>query len=184
MHSSKTLLNAAIVILALYGISYACECRTMSTEESFRQADAVFVGKVVSIEPFGPWQKVTFDVNWQSKGDSSSDVSLYQASSPIDFQFDTDRTYFVFANKSDGRLFASRCSGTRVYSRCGNGGVTARVFRVADVSMGHREYSYTEMALITGISVSLSMSLGFILGRLRRRLNGTAKANSVDTGVQ
>ena len=180
MHSSKTVLPALIVLLFAYSVAYGCDCATLNSEESFRQAESVFQGRVIRIEPIGSDQKVTFEVRRFLKGGSTDYVSLYQEGSNCDFQFVEGWSYLVYADEVGGKLSASTCSRTMVfnYHRCGSGRWESRDAVYLGM-LRERGFGYGEIALITAICVSLSMSAGFITTRLWRRHNEQEKQ---DTG--
>src|SRR5512138_215003 len=114
MRWTKILILATVVVLFAYGSSYGCECQTLTTEDSFRSADSIFMGRVISIEPSGLCNKVTFDVSRSLKGNVENTISLYQAPLHRDVQFELDGRYLVFANTVEGRPSASSCSATRL----------------------------------------------------------------------
>ena len=171
MSSRERLILAPLVILFTYGISVACpvdlrcDCSTLDPAQSFRAEDSVFVGRVVSIEkkPFG--EIVNFEVRRSLNGDFGDTVSLYQDPSNCDVQFEKNKRYLVYARSIGGRLSASSCSKTKVlnsYARLRNR-FTVQQFITS------RQHSYSQIALITFASVTLSISLGFLLPRLVRR---------------
>jgi hypothetical protein len=161
-------------MLFAYSVAYGCDCATLTSEESFSQADLVFQGRVIRIEPTGSDRTVTFEVKRFLKGPSTNYISLYQGKSNCDFQFVEGWSYLVYANASGGRFVASTCSSTQVYNyrRCGSGRFESRSVYLGTLRPTH--FGYGEMALITAFSVSLSISVGFLATRLWRRRNQRA----------
>ena len=184
MHSSKTVLPALIVMLFAYSVAYGCDCATLTSEESFRQADLIFQGRVVRIESSGLDRIVTFEVKRFLKGPSTNYISLYQGKSNCDFQFVEGWGYLVYANAVGGRFVASTCSSTQVYNyrRCGSGRFESRIVYLG--TLKPTRFGYGEMALITAFSVSLSISVGFIATRLwrRRKQHGNLSTENSQTG--
>jgi len=141
---------------------------TLSSEESFDAAESVFIGRVAEIEPVGSWQRVTFNVKRSFKGDPGNSVSLFQGPFDLDMQFESDRNYIVFANRSGGRLFASSCSRTRLLG-------PPQWFVEQRPGFHHfgmwrpRYFSYSEIAFITALCVTLSISSGIVFTRLWKR---------------
>ena len=108
----------------------ACSClrAPIDTEENFRravvtslkQADIVFSGEVIEMDGL----IVKFKVGTAWKGDIKDEISMvtgairsedgFILSSMCDYNFEPGKKYLVFANGSEGKLKASKCSWTGI----------------------------------------------------------------------
>lgn len=122
-------LTLMAVLLSGKGVA-ACSCLRppIDTEENLRtavatsvgEADAVFSGEVIEMDGL----TVKFKVKKAWKGDVKDKVSMatgalksedgFLLSSMCDYKFELGRKYLVFANASEGKLKASKCSWTGV----------------------------------------------------------------------
>ena len=172
MHYRNRVLCALMVSLFAYSVAYGCDCRTLNSEESFQQAESVFYGRVVGIERSGIKQEVIFEVKRTLKGIPAEKITLHQGESNCDFEFVPGWSYLVYANASSEGLSASTCSSTRFVTsrRCGSGrGAGLGVFRSVDVLRSRSHFTLGEIALVTAVFVSLSLSIGFFVTRFWRR---------------
>jgi len=97
---------------------WACTCRATTIDESLRQADVVFIGKVVA--DWGAVGVTTFQVSGYWKGQVEKKAVLFPLSRRRSFNtcevlFREGREYIVFAvlDKKTGELTTNICSGTR-----------------------------------------------------------------------
>jgi hypothetical protein len=118
----KTLMQTAraffLALVAMFGPgtpAYACDCITPGSACSeFARVDAVFAGRVVSLED----RRVEFAVSEAFRGITGARVTLQQSGSNCDYRFDNGHDYFVYAYEGvDGQLTASICSRTGPLSR-------------------------------------------------------------------
>lgn len=100
--------------------SYTCSCaKSPSAEDSFRRADAVFLGLVLDVKRTGSFfgQKiVTLKVKQAFKGVDSQKVDVRTAgiSASCGSQFDLSKSYLVYAYKNkEGTLETNLCTRTR-----------------------------------------------------------------------
>jgi hypothetical protein len=101
---------AALMFLSA-GTAFACDCLTLTPEESFEKADTVFLGKVVGAENAGPYTYYKFEVQRTIKGDQSHWV-IKSRNTDCDYEFYAGATYLVYAHNYQGSLFAPSCSST------------------------------------------------------------------------
>ena len=89
-----------------------CSCREFTLKESLDRSDAVFVGKVIRLEPLGVWSfRAILKPVEVVKGSLPGEVEFVTGVEvPCSFGFDLAETYLVFANRNDGVLNTSGCS--------------------------------------------------------------------------
>ncbi|MBI2572815.1 hypothetical protein HYV86_03070 [Candidatus Woesearchaeota archaeon] len=123
----KTLLYL-FCILVTSSIALACSCiQPGSPQESLDQATAVFVGKVIEIQPpILPLSstdpiKVTFEVSQVWKGDitQTTIVKTAQDSASCGYLFELGQEYIVYTYdyNQDGDLATGLCTRTALLSR-------------------------------------------------------------------
>ena len=105
-----------ILILLSYYYSQSCRClREMSVSESYKKADAIFSGKVLSIEdnPKSFQIVVTFRIIKVFKGDFKKRiVRLSTGRTSCDWIFTKDRNYLVYAESNKNYLSTHLCTRT------------------------------------------------------------------------
>ena len=113
------LLVAAVLALGLAGDAAACSCMEPGPPaQELENADAVFSGKVVKVEPFTEgFQKlrVTFELDRVWKGLAEGDrVTLTTAadSATCGYPFEKGKSYLVYAYGEEGELTGTLCSRT------------------------------------------------------------------------
>jgi len=172
MHYRNRVLGALIVSLFAYSVAYGCDCRTLNSKESFQQSESVFYGTVVSIERSGIKQKVVFEGTRTLKGIPADKITLHQGQTDCDFAFVPGSSYLVYANASSEGLVASSCSSTRVFAQRSCGTVSRReklgVFYAFYPEMTI-PFTLGEIAFVTAVCVSLSLSIGIFFARFSRR---------------
>ncbi|HEX8283026.1 MAG TPA: hypothetical protein VF588_06710 [Pyrinomonadaceae bacterium] len=100
----------------------ACSCADFSVRQKFRGADAVFLGRVVELTPFGPTEDfpaamylVRFEVERRWKGDAGREVTaVADVDIPNmcgDLKLAVGESYLIYAPREKGRL--------HVYGDCG-----------------------------------------------------------------
>ena len=124
--------HARIVLLAIAilmpGVvtARACSCVLSSLKNRFRNAEAVFVGRTVTVKPSGNSEiqnysadMITFEVIKSWKGISKEYVSIdldipqmIGTTCPTLFQFDPEKEYLIFAYGQDLKV-NTVCSDTR-----------------------------------------------------------------------
>jgi hypothetical protein len=120
--------RASALVFAAFLVSFcptdvlACSCADPSAREKFRHADAVFLGKVVELTPFGPTEDfplamyvVRFEVERRWKGARGREVEAVADFDQPGFCGDLNLTvgekYLIYAPRQKGRL--------RVHTDCG-----------------------------------------------------------------
>lgn len=113
---------AALLFLLCARQASACSCGEFSVRHKFRYSDAVFVGKVVEMTPFGPTDDfplaayaVRFEVGRRWKGAKGREVSAvvdYDRRGWCgDLNLTVGESYLIYAPRERGRL--------HVYTDCG-----------------------------------------------------------------
>ena len=168
----------ATVILAMASVTVlACDRGTRPDDELFESADVVFAGTVLYVDRLTG--QAIFHVGRWIKGGGGDDAAV--SSSLCGYSFSEGYNYIVYAEKSDGKLIAGGRTGTRVIGqsppvRMGTGVIGESPRWIPEPLMcgtfkaRNRSYpSYTEIAAVTGICVSLSLGLGLLVMRIKRR---------------
>ena len=114
----KTIFWAALVVLLACACprqALACSCAEFSVRHKFRHSDAVFVGKVVEMGPFGPTKEfplavylVRFEVERRWKGARGREVTAVADFDRPGWCGDLNLTvgerYLIYAPREKGRL--------------------------------------------------------------------------------
>ncbi|MBO6936175.1 MAG: hypothetical protein JJ863_14455 [Deltaproteobacteria bacterium] len=115
-----TLLTVASAAFLAPTRASACSCMQQSPADAAASADAIFEGRVVTVEapPEGDQStpvRVTVHVTQQWKGVSTEDVELTTApnSAMCGYNFELDQVYLIYAYAEDGGLGVSLCSRTQ-----------------------------------------------------------------------
>ncbi|WP_157068529.1 MYXO-CTERM sorting domain-containing protein [Sandaracinus amylolyticus] len=85
-------------------------------EQLAAEADAIFEGRVASIEPAGEMHvRVRLDVvqTWREANAEHVEVRTASQSAACGVHFEVGRSYLVLAERADGEWTASLCGGTR-----------------------------------------------------------------------
>jgi|GEM_PF-1974305 len=114
------LFAAAVLILMLFagnGVR-ACDCVTLSPDKSFENADFVFEGQLLGIEPVQSNELYgfvyVFKINQTLKGPNLRTVALAGDNTNCDAQFKPNVVYRVYARSNNGTLVSGSCSGNQV----------------------------------------------------------------------
>jgi hypothetical protein len=113
---------AASMVLLAPSQAAACSCMQQSPEDAEASADAIFEGRVVTLQPpaEGDQQspvQVTVRVTQQWKGVDAEEVELTTAanSAMCGYHFELDQVYLIYATENeDGGLMVSLCSRTQL----------------------------------------------------------------------
>lgn len=111
------IVGGIILLFSVKGL--ACDCATPSAEESFRRADAVFIGEMIDSKQsentagsFSPTLTTyNFRVSKALKGKDAEEVTITSWGTDCDASFGLGSVYLVYAKSSDGKLISSVCSG-------------------------------------------------------------------------
>src|ERR1043166_6586500 len=111
--SSAIVIPLAILIVELLsaGLSVA-RCRVAPVPERFRNARAVFTGKVIRIEAGGREEQVRLRIIKSWKGPRKGVVVIANLRHPEASRFEEGRSYLVFAGGERGKYWTGICSGT------------------------------------------------------------------------
>jgi MYXO-CTERM domain-containing protein len=124
-------MRTALVALALTLTAFAlarptpasaCSCMQQTPEQAAEQADAIFEGRVLTVDAPDPPEQtepvhVTIRVAQQWKGIESEEVEVTTAanSAMCGYNFEVDEVYLVYASRGeDGQLQVSLCSRTQL----------------------------------------------------------------------
>ena len=122
LKSIKTCFGIVACIILVTEITAACTCLKVSAGEMFQQADAVFLGKVVSIESSGrcpSMVRVGFEVERSWKLVNTTEIPVitdYSASRECagmcGVSFRQGDSYMVYARMTGRGLYTNICAGT------------------------------------------------------------------------
>ena len=122
----KYAFKAALMLLLFAGspyVAFSCSCADPSVREKFRQANAVFVGKIVEVKPSAETkadfryfpQVVTFTVKQQWKGARKPEIVVLVSTDWQGMCGDLDlivgESYLIYAHRKNGRLIVHRDCG-------------------------------------------------------------------------
>ena len=153
-----TILGLALVMMGHTPGAWACSCPLPSStsalelqKQTFKQADVVFVGTVVSSEDTNTGDVIssgdpiiwTFKVQSTQKGetDPTTTVTSARDSATCGFVFTVGKRYQVYAQETSDGLTTGVCSGTRVLA-AGEAG-----FRISGSGLAHTGRSALVIAL-------------------------------------
>ncbi len=189
MPFSKRLLVIISTVLLAAGAAFG-KCDTSSLAQRFDRADAVFLGQLVRAEN----RELMFRAIKTWKGVDEPRVSV--TSEELLSGFQVGEVYLVYAHRYDGTswcrgLYVGECSGT-VPLLNAEGELHDLQFRAATSIMPQLPFGYGygrlrggidrtivmqalpqrsfwDIAVVTGISVMLSLSVGYIVTKAGRR---------------
>jgi hypothetical protein len=164
---TATLFSILALILLASGNGLACDCNTLSRSESFNVSDSVFSGRVVRVEDSGANRLFTFKVEQSLKGDNAGEAVISSGLTNCDYDFNLDGNYVVYARRSEGRLRASICLSTAALPVSKEPGKDSGSTPTQLSSKPHS--NFWQVASVTGVSVSLSLMVGFLVKRFWRR---------------
>lgn len=107
---------------------FACSCLArdesnlvgQTVSENFRQATAIFTGRVLQVNRKNNQPNVTVKLAVQKrwKGKISNEIKIVTAadSAACGFNFEVGKTYLVYASETDGKLSTDICSRTALIS--------------------------------------------------------------------
>jgi hypothetical protein len=154
---------ATLILAVTSATAMACDCVTRSEAESFANADVVFIGKATGTFTFMS-EATTFEISRWLKGQQPESVLVFSGPSNCDVSFLNGYTYIVYAKTINGQLMTSSCSGTKVIGRQYELRREPLPCATYDTSL-----SYQRIAAITALSVTFSVSLGLLVGAIKRR---------------
>ena len=129
----------ALTTLTFGSTALACKCAPHSVAEGLNDAAAVFEGRVVSIEdvsegtdPAVAKKRVTLSIVrvWKDLEDIETvTITTNAESAACGFQFERDKSYLVYANRSEQSLTVHSCTRTRLIADAGEDLFAARCRR-------------------------------------------------------
>jgi len=135
----------------------ACDCVTLTPEESFRRADTVFEGQVVRSAQVGQDTAYTFAVNKSLKGSDMSEVIIFEGVTNCNSQFSPDVLYRVYAHRFQERLTSGVCSGNQVLET-----KEARPLQIGWQNISPWQCWYVKIALIVSLALLLCLLIRFL----------------------
>lgn len=112
-----------LTALAVGSPALACKCAPHSVAQALSQADAVFEGRVVTIEdvnaggePAQVKKRVTLSIVrvWKDLEDVETvTVTTHAESAACGYHFELEKSYLVYANRTDQVLSVHSCTRTR-----------------------------------------------------------------------
>ncbi len=91
------------------------KCRVFSFDEAYSASEAVFVGKVSSVEKNGDVKTFVFEVEKYWKGTNQKEIKIYvYETMRYQAYLQTGERYLIYANpNNEGKLSVGRCSRSR-----------------------------------------------------------------------
>ncbi|HSS20554.1 MAG TPA: hypothetical protein VLL54_10800 [Pyrinomonadaceae bacterium] len=165
------LIVAGIVTLLLCvpAVGYACDCVTRSPEQSFADADNVFVGEVVR---HAQELTTTFRVVKSVKGKNAEEMTIVSGGSNCDAFFNLGTVYLVYAKSFENKLISGVCFGNAVVGISEEAAADAqnKVYEAARASApAALPNFYRRLGAILGVSAFLCVLIWFLPLNLWRR---------------
>ena len=120
---SKRLSRLAVVgvatvptLLIAANVAHACSCARSSLWNDYNESDAVFVGRVLTIEPEGEFGlTVRMDVldSWRGVDPGIQTVYTWSSGAACGYAFEEGATYLVFAHGEPASLTVGLCGSTQ-----------------------------------------------------------------------
>lgn len=114
------LVASLALIVVLFATSHeaqACSCLPPGpVAQEFERADAVFIGSIARARQEDRFFVIAMEVKSSWKGVEEGEIELRTAqdTAACGYPFEYGKAYIVYASKSDGELWASLCSRTRL----------------------------------------------------------------------
>lgn len=170
MKALKILSLASFVIILAAESSFACSCIRSLVEEEFRNADAVFLGRVVSVGGFLSFGGARFKVEKSWKGVDLDEVIVHTVPNTCAFSFEEGETYVIFGGRSpEGKLGTWACSNSTNVKYKHAAEVFPYLERLETIPLAPASTGYWSVGLITALCVLLSIAVGFFIKKLVRR---------------
>lgn len=115
--SALLLMIFSLVFLAAPAAGYACTCAPMPTvQEQYRDAGAVFAGKVINIKTDGKLSTVSFQVTSAWKGVTTNQITIKTPSelTACGYPFQIGKSYLVYTTAN---LTSNICMRTNELSK-------------------------------------------------------------------
>ncbi|MBV9960552.1 MAG: hypothetical protein JO360_19140 [Acidobacteria bacterium] len=141
------------------GSVLACDCKTLTPGESFAEADIVFMGKMVGMEPSAGYAYYKFEVQRTLKGDESQRLVKVR-NMTCNLEFFPGATYLIYAQGFGKAFIAAPCSNSMMVAAADAPRPNVRYIPAPD----HRRRDFW---LATGLFLLLFMLIGFPAVRSR-----------------
>jgi hypothetical protein len=170
MKALKALSFSFIVIILAAESAFACTCVRSPVEEEFRNADAVFLGRVVSVGGFLSSGGAKLKVEKLWKGVSLDEVTVYTVPSLCAFSFEEGQNYVIFGGRNpEGKLGTWVCSNSTNVRYNHAAEVLPYLERQGTIPLAPGPAAFWGVGLITALFVSLSIAVGFVAKKIFRR---------------
>ena len=143
-------------VLVAATVCFACDCNTLSPPDSFKAADLVFVGNVISSDKSASEVNTTFRVEQVLKGTNNGQVVITGHMSNCDYSFQTGNAYIVYARQSDGKFLASICMSTKMFYAPPQ---PTFIHYTSPPRLGYR-------AVVAGVVLLVALGVGYLIGRV------------------
>jgi hypothetical protein len=167
MKLTKILFGFLATIILTMGNIFACPCFVSTAADDFRNADAVFFGKVIEITPSGSSSLFTFKVEKSWKGVNTEEVVIPSGETDCDIDFALNEIYVVYARNDGGQLLTGKCTGTAELVYANEQLKDLRYKPTIPLVPARR--NYWQVIYITGAFVLISLLIGFLVMRVRKR---------------
>ena len=166
MKFTKLLISTTALILLTAISCFACDCLTLSETQSFETADTVFIGNVIHVDNQGSNAIFTLKVEKSLKGFYTEEMRITSAMSDCDAQFYLGWKYIVYAQKSDGKYFASSCLSTKALE--GGNDPSNKSNATTLNYAAHWHNNIRKIFTVTALSVLGSILIGLLVRKLRK----------------
>ncbi|MCM3869450.1 MAG: hypothetical protein ND895_01965 [Pyrinomonadaceae bacterium] len=160
----RVILILSGIVLLILGSStrnLACDCVTLSEEESFSRAESVFIGEAIRRDESTSGVTFTFLVKKSLKGKNATEISIVGRNTNCDFSFNVGWDYVVYARTLDNELISGTCFGTAAL------GIAAEGLRVSQPPAPAPFLEYWKM--MVGASVFILLLAGLLARRMWHR---------------
>jgi hypothetical protein len=156
LRSIVKIIVSLFTVLVAATVCFACDCKTLLPPDSFKAADLVFVGNVISSDKSESEVNSSFRVEQVLKGTNNGQVVITGHNSDCDYSFQTGNAYIVYAHQSNGKFFASTCMSTKaVYAPA----QPTFIRYTSPPRYGYR-------AFVAGVVLLVALGVGYLVGRV------------------
>lgn len=162
MRVTFILIAVIIVVLGNAARGVACDCITLSEEESFNRAESVFVGEAIQRDESASEVTTVFRVKKSLKGKNPPELSITGTRSNCDSNFTVGWEYVVYARRFDNKFISSVCSGTETL------GLSAESLQASKTPPPSPSFKNWQILTIGALSVLMFSLAGLFAGKVWR----------------